>query len=143
MTYSLFFFVLSRIVASRFLRWNQRNDLTSEIGTVKLTDLRTYSASWTLHKLLILRSISDRFRLQNPSIPLNLIVPSKGFCSFLDQLRQDLPWYSLFQIWVHLIILARFSFLFLENPVPDLCLSDPRPDQKLQKKSYTTLVQAC
>ena len=63
---------------------------------------------------------------------------SKGFCSFLDQLRQDLPWYSLFQIWVHLILLARFSFLFLENPVPDLCLSDPRPDQKLQKKSYTT-----
>ena len=37
-----------------------------------------------------------------------------------------------------MILLARFSFLFLENPVPDLCLSDPRPDQKLQKKSYTT-----
>ena len=65
--------------------------------------------------------------------------PSKGFCSFLDQLLQNLPWYSLFQVWVHLILLARLSFLFLENPVPDLCLSDPRPDQKLQKKSYTTL----
>ena len=39
-----------------------------------------------------------------------------------------------------MILLARLSFLFLENPVPDLCLSDPRPDQKLQKKSYTTLL---
>ena len=38
-----------------------------------------------------------------------------------------------------MILLARLSFLFLENPVPDLCLSDPRPDQKLQKKSYTTV----
>ena len=37
-----------------------------------------------------------------------------------------------------MILLAKFSFLFLQNPVPDLCLSDPRPDQKLQKKSYTT-----
>ena len=37
-----------------------------------------------------------------------------------------------------MILLARLSFLFLENPVPDLCLSDPRPDQKLQKKNYTT-----
>ena len=64
--------------------------------------------------------------------------PSKGFCSFLDQLLQNLSWYSLFQVWVHLILLSRFAFLFLENPVPDLCLSDPRPDQKLQKTSYTT-----
>ena len=44
-------------------------------GTVKLTDLRTYSAPWTLHKLLILRSSADRFRLQNPRILLNLTVP--------------------------------------------------------------------
>ena len=44
-------------------------------GTVKLTDLWTYSAPWTLHKLLILRSSADRFRLQNPRIPLNLTVP--------------------------------------------------------------------
>ncbi len=40
-----------------------------------------------------------------------------------------------------MILLARFSFLFLENPAPDLCLFDPRPDQKLQKKSYTTLLR--
>ena len=31
-------------------------------GTVKLTDSRTYPAAWTLHKLLIIRSRSDRFR---------------------------------------------------------------------------------
>ena len=37
-----------------------------------------------------------------------------------------------------MILLARFAFLFLQNPVPDLCLSDPSPDQKLQKTSYTT-----
>ncbi len=44
-------------------------------GTVKLTDLWTYSAPWTLHKLLILRSSADRFRLQTPRIVLNLTVP--------------------------------------------------------------------
>ena len=51
-----------------------RRDIFRE-GTVKLTDLRTYSAPWTLHKLLILRSSADRFRLQNPRILLNLTVP--------------------------------------------------------------------
>ena len=35
---------------------------------IKLTDLRIYSASWTLPKLLILRSSDDRFRPQNPRI---------------------------------------------------------------------------
>ena len=44
-------------------------------GTVKLTDLRTYSASWTLPKLLNLSSSSDRFLLQTPRIPLNLNIP--------------------------------------------------------------------
>ncbi len=44
-------------------------------GTVKLTNLWTYSAPWTHHKLLILRSSSDRFRLQTQSILLNLTVP--------------------------------------------------------------------
>ena len=44
-------------------------------GTVKLTDLRTYSAPWTLPKLLILRSNSDRLRLHNPRILLNLNIP--------------------------------------------------------------------
>ena len=44
-------------------------------GAVKLTDLRTYSASWTLPKLLILRSRADRFRLQTPRILLNLTAP--------------------------------------------------------------------
>ena len=48
-------------------------------GTVKLTDLWTYSAPWTLHKLLILRSSADRFRLQTPRIALNLTVPSIAF----------------------------------------------------------------
>ena len=43
-------------------------------GTVKLTDLRAYSAPCPLPKLLILRSTDDRFRLQNPRIPLNLTV---------------------------------------------------------------------
>ena len=38
-----------------------------------------------------------------------------------------------------MILLSRFAFLFLQNPVPDLCLSDPSPDQKLQKTSYTSL----
>ena len=41
--------------------WSRNNGR----GAVKLTDLRTYSELWTLHKLLILRSRSDRFRL-NP-----------------------------------------------------------------------------
>ena len=50
-------------------------DWKSQDGTVKLTDLRIYSASWTLPKLLILRSSGDRFRPQNPSILLNLTVP--------------------------------------------------------------------
>ena len=44
-------------------------------GTVKLTDLRTCSAPWTLPKLLILNSSADRFRLQNPRILLNLNIP--------------------------------------------------------------------
>ena len=38
----------------------------------------TFSAPWTLHKLLILRLSSDRFRLQTPRILLNLTVPSGG-----------------------------------------------------------------
>ena len=45
------------------------------LGTVKLTNLWTYSAPWTRHKLLILSSSSDRFRLQTQSILLNLTVP--------------------------------------------------------------------
>ena len=37
---SLHLFLIFRCAdISRFLRWNQRNDLTSEIGIVKLTDL--------------------------------------------------------------------------------------------------------
>ena len=47
-------------------------------GTVKLTNLRTCSAPWTLPKLLILSSSADRFRLQNPRILLNLTVPRRG-----------------------------------------------------------------
>ena len=43
--------------------------------TVKLTDLRTYSAPWTLPELLILRSSADRLRRQNQIILLNLTVP--------------------------------------------------------------------
>ena len=48
---------------------------------IKLTDLWTYSAPWTLHKLLILRSSDGRFRLQNPRIPLNLTVPRRQMLS--------------------------------------------------------------
>ena len=48
------------------------------LGTVKLTDLRTCSAPWTLPKLLILSSSTDQFRLQNPRILLNLTVPFKS-----------------------------------------------------------------
>ena len=65
-------------------------------GTVKLTDLRTYSASWTLPQLLILRSRAARFRLQNPRIPLNLTVPVSGivgakprFCSKREEAEQE------------------------------------------------------
>ena len=47
------------------------------MGAVKLTDLRTSSALWTLPKLFILRSSADQFRLQNPRILLNLIVPAQ------------------------------------------------------------------
>ena len=50
----------------------------SHEGTVKLTDLWTYSAPWILHKLLILRLSSDRFRLQTQRILLNLTVPCPG-----------------------------------------------------------------
>ena len=52
---------------------------------VKLTDLRIYSASWTLPKLLILRSSGDRFRPQNPRILLNLTVPVLGARSLLSE----------------------------------------------------------
>ena len=45
------------------------------IGTVKVTDLRAYSAPCPLPKLLILRSTDDQFRLQNPRILLSLTVP--------------------------------------------------------------------
>ena len=38
--------------------------LNLAMGAVKLTDLRTYSASWPFPKLLILRSSADGFRLQ-------------------------------------------------------------------------------
>ena len=51
----------------------------SSKGTVKLTDLSAYSAPCPLPKLLILRSTDDRFRLQNPRIPLNLTVLPHGF----------------------------------------------------------------
>ena len=34
-------------------------EICEVMGAVKLTDLKIYSASWTLHKLLILRSIGD------------------------------------------------------------------------------------
>ena len=54
-----------------------KKTLDNSTGMFKLTDLRTYSASWTLPKLLILRSTDDRFRLQNPRIPLNLTVLSQ------------------------------------------------------------------
>ena len=50
---------------------------SSQFGTVKLTDLRTCSAPWTLPKLLILSSSADRFRPQNPRILLNLTVPRR------------------------------------------------------------------
>ena len=55
------------------------------VGTVKVTDLRIYSASWTLPKLLILRSSGDRFRPQNPRILLNLTVPVLGGRSLLSE----------------------------------------------------------
>ena len=44
-------------------------------GTVKLTDLVSNQRLGHSLKLLILHSTADRFRLQNPRIPLNLTVP--------------------------------------------------------------------
>ena len=61
-------------------------------GTVKLTDLRIYSAPWTLHKLLILRSSADRFRLQNPRTLLNLTVPPKTFSMWCHSERSVTRW---------------------------------------------------
>ena len=52
--------------------------MNPETGIVKLTDLRAYSAPWTLSELLILRSSANRFRLQTPRIILNLTVPVTG-----------------------------------------------------------------
>ena len=52
--------------------------LENPSGMFKLTDLRTYLASWPLPKLLILRSTADCFRLQNQRILLSLTVPDKG-----------------------------------------------------------------
>ena len=56
-------------------------------GAVKLTDLRTYSASWPLPKLLILRSSADGYRLQNTRILLNLTVPFWVFWRILPLKR--------------------------------------------------------
>ena len=68
--------------------WWHRLDVCE--GTVKLTDLRIYSASWTLPKLLILRSSGDRFRPQNPRILLNLTVPSPVI--FGDEIEHEVRW---------------------------------------------------
>ncbi len=64
--------------------------------------------------------------------------PSKGFCSFLDQLLQNLSWYSLFQVWAQLILLSDLTVSFLENPVPDLCLSDQACPEFTEKKLRAT-----
>ena len=62
----------------RWLRMRFRELAISHGGTVKLTDLRTNSAPRTLLKVLILRSRSDRLRLQTPRVLLNLTVPARG-----------------------------------------------------------------
>ena len=66
--------IFSRPVSGN-IKWVDIKGLLKGLGAVKLTGLRTYAAPWTLHKLLILRSSADRFRLQTPSILLNLTVP--------------------------------------------------------------------
>ena len=69
--------------------------------------------------------------------------PSKGFCSFLDQLLQNLSWYSLFQVWAQLILLSDLTVSVLENPVPDLCLSDQACPEFTEKKLRYYLRTAC
>ena len=50
--------------------------LNLAMGAVKLTDLRTYSASWPLPKLLILGSTADGFRLHERML---LLLYESGF----------------------------------------------------------------
>ena len=52
----------------------------------------------------------------------------------LDQLLQNLSWYSLFQVWAQLILLSDLTVSVLENPVPDLCLSDQACPEFTEKK---------
>ena len=49
-----------------------------EAGTVKLTDLWTYSEICPLPKWLIPHTDDDRIRLHNPRFPFNLTVPQCG-----------------------------------------------------------------
>ena len=49
-------------------------------GTVKLTNLSTYSAPSPLSKLLILHPSVDRFRLQNSRFLFNLTIPLEVVC---------------------------------------------------------------
>ena len=51
------------------------SSVRSGSGTVKLTDLKTYSELCPLPKLLISHAGDDRIRLQNPRILFNLTVP--------------------------------------------------------------------
>ncbi len=68
------------------------DELTTPSSRASFTEatswLWTYSAPWTLHKLLILRSSADRFRLQNPRIPLNLTVPREDTLDIFLRMEQ-------------------------------------------------------
>ena len=100
--------------------------LLSQWGTVKLTDLKAYSAFCPLPKLLILHSNAARFRLQIPRILLNLTAPSPAFVRepegtccierFFKTLKEQILWVRHFRSIRNWFTPLRSSALFTTDP---------------------------
>ena len=94
--------------------------------SVKLTDLKAYSAFCPLPKLLILHSNAARFRLQIPRILLNLTAPSPAFVRelegtccierFFKTLKEQILWVRHFRSIRNWFTPLRSSALFTTDP---------------------------